>query len=400
MQDSYGLSNTTFGQFVVHEMLNDNGVIGTYRATQPRLRRDVALQILLPQFRLHESFRVGLGRGAEIIASYEHANIAPVIDFGEVNDIPYIALRLARGGLLRDRLVEQPLSLNAAGALIRQIGAALDHVHTRGDVHGDPSPLNIGFDEAGNAYITDFIFAGIHSYAPGEIQGTRRYIAPERWRGESLSAASDQYALAAVAYHCLAGQSPFDGRDAQSMMYAHLHEMPHDPRQWRAETPEGVYPVLLRGLAKDARERYATIMDFARAFEQALLSKPYHVFMSYSRRDGNYARRLREHLVQSGIRIWLDDAIEHGETWFNQIHEAIKTCTAFIVIMSPDSEASEWVQKEILLARRYKKPIFPVLLHGEEFPLLIDVQFADMRGGKLPSEDFHRTLTRAIFGSG
>ncbi len=66
--------------------------------------------------------------------------------------------------------------------------------------------------------------------------------------------------------------------------------------------------------------------------------------------------------------------------------------------MTPHSQQSEWVKKEILLAKRYKKPIFPVLLDGEEFPIVIDIQFADVRSGGMPTVDFHRRLRRAVFG--
>jgi hypothetical protein len=139
-------------------------------------------------------------------------------------------------------------------------------------------------------------------------------------------------------------------------------------------------------------------MDFAREFEKAIAAVPQQVFISYSRRDKNYAAQLREHLLHNGFNVWIDSQIEYGDTWFKEIDEAIKTCAAFVLLMTPDSYESEWVQKEILLAKRSKKQIFPLLLKGEEFGIVIDLQFADVRNGEMPDVNFHRRLSRAVFG--
>jgi TIR domain-containing protein len=72
---------------------------------------------------------------------------------------------------------------------------------------------------------------------------------------------------------------------------------------------------------------------------------------------------------------------------------------AFLIVMSPEAEQSEWVQKEVLLAKRYRRPIFPLLLRGEEMPILIDLQFADVKNGEMPGPDFYRRVTRSIYGS-
>jgi len=140
------------------------------------------------------------------------------------------------------------------------------------------------------------------------------------------------------------------------------------------------------------------VTNFTHELAQALNTEPGHLFISYSRRDTDYAQQLKTHLRENGLPVWIDDQIEHGSQWFNQINDAIASCTAFVVIMSPDAEQSEWVQKEILLAKRYEKPIFPVLLRGQEFPLLIDIQFADVRDERMPGTAFYRRLNRVVFG--
>ncbi|MBN1965223.1 MAG: TIR domain-containing protein [Anaerolineae bacterium] len=122
-----------------------------------------------------------------------------------------------------------------------------------------------------------------------------------------------------------------------------------------------------------------------------------HVFVSYSRKDQEYARRVEATLRARGFNVWIDERIDYGDRWFRTIVEAVEACAAFVVIMSPDAEKSEWVEREVLLAQREQKPIFPLLLSGRGFALLITTQFADVTPGAgeeppLPPDDFYERL--------
>jgi formylglycine-generating enzyme required for sulfatase activity len=121
-----------------------------------------------------------------------------------------------------------------------------------------------------------------------------------------------------------------------------------------------------------------------------------HIFISYSRQNQAYARQLAEDVRKHGFDVWIDDRIDYGEQWFEAIENAITQAGAFVIVMSPDSRKSPWVQKEILIAFRDQIPIFPLLLEGREFGNLIDLQFADVRGGRLPKADFYMRLERVI----
>ena len=95
--------------------------------------------------------------------------------------------------------------------------------------------------------------------------------------------------------------------------------------------------------------------------------------------------------------MWIDDRIDIGDRWFAVIVRAIETCGAVVVVMSPDSEQSQWVQKEILIAQRDHKPIFPILLEGREFGVLIDLQYQDARDqGQMPDAGFYERLSRRV----
>jgi WD40 repeat protein/tetratricopeptide (TPR) repeat protein len=121
-----------------------------------------------------------------------------------------------------------------------------------------------------------------------------------------------------------------------------------------------------------------------------------HVFISYSRHDQAYTRELVEDLRQRGFEAWVDDRIDYGEEWWRTIVEAIRSCAAFVVVMTPDSEESDWVEREVQLALRERKAIFPLLLSGREFPLLITTQYVNVTDGRMPPRDFYQRLAQAI----
>jgi serine/threonine protein kinase len=389
------LEGMTLGRYELRQLIAEEArIVATYKAYQPMLKREVAVQVLNSAL---EGMRQGFVRAAEIMADLEHSNIVPIHDFDTHDDLAYIVTRLLGGGSLRKRVEAGIIPLQETVAMVKQIGSALDYVHSRGMTHGDPSVANIVFDSWGSAYIADFHVAGLLSNAQGAMVGTPAYTAGEKWTTGMATPFTDQYALAAIVYQMITGATPFEG-EMMAVMYKHTKEMPALPHTVNAELPPSVSDVLLHALAKAPEERYPSVMDFARDFEKASAAPPKHLFISYSRRDKPYAQGLTERLQQSSFNVWIDSQIEYGETWFKEIDEAIKTCAAFVLLMSPESYESEWVQKEILLAKRYKKPIFPLLLDGDEFPIVIDIQFADVRSGEMPDANFHRRLRRAVFG--
>ncbi|MDU0289929.1 TIR domain-containing protein [Saccharothrix longispora] len=117
-----------------------------------------------------------------------------------------------------------------------------------------------------------------------------------------------------------------------------------------------------------------------------------HVFLSYSRKQRSYARKLARHLADHGVPVWMDDEIVTGDRWEDAIRTRIDTCAAVVVVMSPDAEASAWVTRELARAESRGKPVYPVLHSGEVFFRLADVHFEDVRGGRLPSGRFTASL--------
>lgn len=91
-----------------------------------------------------------------------------------------------------------------------------------------------------------------------------------------------------------------------------------------------------------------------------------HVFISYSHKDTEYAHGLADNLQSIGFDVWIDERLDYGSQWPYELQMRLDSCDAFILIMTPRAYASEWVQNELQRAKRKLKPIFPLLLEGDE----------------------------------
>jgi hypothetical protein len=122
-----------------------------------------------------------------------------------------------------------------------------------------------------------------------------------------------------------------------------------------------------------------------------------HIFISYSHKDTDYAHGLANNLQSIGLEVWIDARLDYGSQWPHEIQKQLDSCDAFIIIMTPRAFDSEWVQSELQRAKRKLKPIFPVLLEGDEPWLSIEsTQFYDVRGGRFPDDKFYSALKRAV----
>jgi hypothetical protein len=122
-----------------------------------------------------------------------------------------------------------------------------------------------------------------------------------------------------------------------------------------------------------------------------------HIFISYSHKDTKYAHALADHLKSRGFDFWIDERLDYGSQWPYEIQKQLDSCDAFLVIMSPRSFASEWVQSELQRAKRKLKPIFPLLLEGDEPWLSLEsTQYFDVRGETFPDAKFFSALQRVM----
>jgi serine/threonine protein kinase/tetratricopeptide (TPR) repeat protein len=271
-------SGTMVGPYRVVELLARGGMGDVYRATDVRLRRDVALKVL-------SSSRTGDGQRLErfmhearVTASLDHPNIVRVFDVGQDAERAYLVAELLDGETLRARLAGGALQPQEATKIAREIATGLGAAHAAGLVHRDLKPDNIFLTRSGLTKILDFGIAKlIQDDAAGEgfatmtgvVLGTAGYLAPEQIRGEAADARADLFALGAVLFEMLAGARAFARPHAVETLHAVLHDPPSTALSDRRDLPRPLVDIILRLLDKEPAARYQSADDVIGALEAA-----------------------------------------------------------------------------------------------------------------------------------
>jgi len=266
----------TFGGYEIESVLGHGGMGTVYLATHARLARKAALKVILPELAHDDAFRSRFLRESQLAASLEHPNVIPIYDAGEIDGTLYLAMRYVSGPSLQTLLRGRgTLSPEETLSVAEQIGGALDAAHAAGLVHRDVKPANILLDEAGShAYLCDFGLAKQASTGgmtvTGSFLGTVDYCPPEQIEGRPLDGRADLYSLAAVIFHCLAGQPPYPRQTDFAILEAHLRDPPPALSTVRPGVSPALDGVLATGMAKDPDVRYGSGGELALALGEAL----------------------------------------------------------------------------------------------------------------------------------
>ncbi|MBX3472584.1 MAG: serine/threonine protein kinase, partial [Planctomycetes bacterium] len=245
------------GPYVVHEQLGRGGMGVVHRAVDARTGREVALKVLLVA---DERARRRLLQEARALARLRHRHVVDLLDAGEHQGRPWLALELVRGRSLEERLErEGPLAPRDAARLVQALATALAHAHREGVLHRDLKPSNVLLDVDGTPRLTDFGLAGL-AQDPGEsrltksgtIVGTPGYWAPEQATGQASAVGphTDVYGLGALLYACLTGRPPIEGDSIVELLAATGQRRPALPGVDRA-----LDALALRCLEKRAEAR-------------------------------------------------------------------------------------------------------------------------------------------------
>jgi tRNA A-37 threonylcarbamoyl transferase component Bud32 len=263
----------TLGPYRIIEQVGMGGMATVYKAYQPSMDRYVALKVLPQHYAKDPKFVERFLREARTIARLEHPNILPVYDFGEENGVTYLAMRYLEGGTLKDVLALGRLSLADAAEILTQISSALDYAHRKGVAHRDVKPTNIMVDGEGWAYLTDFgiakVLEGTSDLTAGAI-GTPAYMAPEQSLGKGVDARADIYSLGIILYEIVTGRVPYEADTPMAVALAHIHRPLPLPRDIEPTVPEPIERVILKALAKDPNDRFASANEFAGALKGAI----------------------------------------------------------------------------------------------------------------------------------
>lgn len=258
-----------FGNYRVLRLLGKGGFAGVYLGEHVYLQTQAAIKIL--HTRLAQSEYKAFLQEARIIAHLEHPHIIPVLDFGLQDSIPYLVMRCAPHGSL-NFVSGARLPSETVIAYVKDIAAALSYAHDQGIVHSDIKPENMLVGRQRELLIGDFGMAAIvrSLQAPSrqEMGGTIWYMAPEQIEGD-VSPASDQYALAVVVYEWLSGARPFAGTP-EEVIEQRLQVVPPSLREHDPVIAREVDEVVMKALAKQPEQRFASVLEFAESLEQAL----------------------------------------------------------------------------------------------------------------------------------
>ncbi|MBF6341697.1 serine/threonine protein kinase [Nocardia abscessus] len=268
---------SVFAGYTIERLLGVGGMGEVYVARHPRLPRSDAVKVLAAQFTRDESYRRRFEREADLAASLSHPGIVSVHDRGESDGRLWIALELIDGIDLSASLTSSPGGLPATDVAraIMEVADALDYAGARGLVHRDVKPANILLARTGHYLLTDF---GIARMGPetsdltgtGLTIGTIAYASPEQMQGLPVEPRSDQYALAATAFHLLTGALPFPGANPVAVIMAHAQQPVPSVRDHRPDLALHVDSVIERAMAKSPAHRFPTSKDFATALGHAL----------------------------------------------------------------------------------------------------------------------------------
>jgi hypothetical protein len=266
-----------------YELLGELGRGGmgvVYQARQLRLKRLVALKMIVAGGRAGEPHLARLQTEAEAIARLQHPNIVQVYEVGAHEGQPFLALEYCGGGSLARKLQGTPLPARDAAALAEVLARAVQAAHDRHILHRDLKPANVLLAADGTAKIGDFGLAKKLDEAgqthPGAILGTPSYMAPEQAAGRSgvIGPAADTYALGAILYECLTGRPPFKAATAVETVRQVLDEEPVSPRQVNAGVPRDLETVCLKCLRKEPGQRYASAAALAEDLRRFQAGEP------------------------------------------------------------------------------------------------------------------------------
>jgi serine/threonine protein kinase/WD40 repeat protein len=320
------------GDYRIVREVGRGGMGVVYEAEQESLGRHVALKVLPSSALLNPTYLERFRREARAAAKLHHTNIVPVFGTGERDGVHFYAMQFIQGeGLDRvladvRRLRKQPGEADPAAPSERsvahslltgqfaaseaptepltrpaappsglsvsgpeaeyhrgvarlglQVAEALTYAHKQGILHRDVKPSNLLLDLQGTVWVTDFGLAKAEGSDElthtGDIVGTLRFMAPERFEGKSLPQ-SDVYALGVTLYEMLTLRPAFDDTNKAKLIDRALHELPPAPRKIEPRIPRDLETVVLKCLAKAPEERYATAEALAEDLRRFLADRP------------------------------------------------------------------------------------------------------------------------------
>ena len=261
--------NLIAGRYRLEERLAAGGMGAVWRGTDTRLNRVVAVKLLHSGLSGNDRFRARFHQEAQAVAQLQSPGIVSLYDYGEEHApeglVSYLIMELVRGQALDNVLRQRGrLSPNETLKIMASAAEALDVAHQAHIIHRDIKPGNLLVNSDGSVKIVDFGIAAAKGGAglteTGTVMGTLAYASPEQLQGSQLTGSTDLYSLGIVGYEALAGRPPFAGNEPTAAIAGHLTGT---PAPLPPDVPGPVGQIIMRCLAKDPRQRFASAAELA-----------------------------------------------------------------------------------------------------------------------------------------
>ena len=277
---------TQLGHYTIASLIGAGGMGEVYRATDTKLKRDVAVKVLPSEVASDPERLARFQREAEVLASLNHPNIAAIYGLEDAGDTKALVMELVEGPTLADRIAQGPIPVDEALPIAKQIAEALEAAHEQGIIHRDLKPANVKVRPDGTVKVLDFGLAkameppGVSpsvSQSPtismaatqaGIILGTAAYMSPEQSRGKAVDKRADIWAFGVVLYEMLTGQQAFADEDV-SMTLSKVLRVDPDFDALPDDVSARVRQALKVCLQKDAKQRGGDMAAIRLALEGA-----------------------------------------------------------------------------------------------------------------------------------
>lgn len=251
--------------------MGEGGMGIVYRAHDMNLERTVAVKILNASVRQEPDFIARFRQEARIQAGLNHPNIATLFDFFVWNETtPVAVMEFIEGESVRTFIDRTgPIPAHIALPILIQALHGVAAGHKRGIIHRDLKPSNLMITDEGVVKITDFGIAKIRNNTSVPDASTRvgspSYMSPEQILGRPVDERTDIYVLGGTLYELLTGHPPFQGLSQFEIDSAHVRDLPKAPTEYCADIPPAAVDAILRALAKEPADRFATAEEFIQA---------------------------------------------------------------------------------------------------------------------------------------
>jgi eukaryotic-like serine/threonine-protein kinase len=266
-------------RYQIIRLLGRGGMGAVYLARDRELGREVAIKVIATQLIDDIGSIDRFKREIRLSSLVTHPNVLRVYDFSEADGTKFLTMQFVEGRSLDVVLREdQPLPLDRAIALFRQICEGLAAAHEQGVLHRDMKPQNVMVDGADRVYLTDFGLATSQFVTAmtqtGGLLGTPHYMSPEQVRSEQVDARSDIFSLGLVFYQMLTGALPYTGDSVYELMIKRTQSPPPPAREINPSIPANLAGVLDRCLAIDKAQRYAAVRDIIVDLDSGIVREP------------------------------------------------------------------------------------------------------------------------------